>query len=235
MKLKHFGWMFVMVILLFSISSVNAESYKDVSAGEALDMLLENPDIVVIDVSPMYEKGHVPRAVNHPVGDGSLEEGIPMLDKDKSYLVYCHGDGPSMAGAQALVDAGFEDVYRLDGNYKAWVDAGYPVAMLMDYKDVAPDEALKMILENPDLVVIDVSPMYDKGHLPGAVNHPVGDGSLDEGIPMLDRSKPYLIYCHMESASRSGAQKLVDAGFQHVYRMEGDYKAWVDAGYPIEK
>jgi rhodanese-related sulfurtransferase len=51
---------------------------------------------------------------------------------------------------------------------------------------------------------------------------------------MLDKSKPYLVYCHTESASRQGAQKLVDAGFTMVYRLEGEYDAWVDAGYMVE-
>jgi rhodanese-related sulfurtransferase len=235
MKIRNLFWMLIFVVFLFSMSSVNAASYKDVTPEEALNMLIEDQELVVVDVSPMYDKGHLPRSVNHPVGDGSLDEGIPMLDKNKTYLVYCHGDAPSMAGAQKLVDSGFEKVYRLIGNYKAWVDAGYPLAMIEDYVDVTPQEALKMMLENPELVTIDVSPAYGKGHLPNAVNHPVGDGSLDEGIPMLDRSKNYLVYCHMESASRNGAQKLVDAGFQKVYRIDGDYSAWVNAGYPVEK
>jgi rhodanese-related sulfurtransferase len=33
----------------------------------------------------------------------------------------------SILGAQKLVDAGFESVFRLAGNYAAWVDAGYMV------------------------------------------------------------------------------------------------------------
>ena len=50
-----------------------------------------------------------------------------MLDAMKMYLVYCHGDAPSILGAQKLVDAGFEHVYRLEGNYGAWLEAGYDV------------------------------------------------------------------------------------------------------------
>ena len=88
---------------------------------------------------------------------------------------------------------------------------------------------------NPDLTVIDVSPDYAKGHLPGAVNYYLGDGSLDAAIPNLDKNAMYLVYCHFESASRAGAQKLEDAGFQNVYRLDGDYSAWVAFGYPIEK
>jgi rhodanese-related sulfurtransferase len=34
---------------------------------------------------------------------------------------------------------------------------------------------------------------------------------------------------------RLGAQKLADAGFTKVYRLAGEYKAWVAAGLPIEK
>jgi rhodanese-related sulfurtransferase len=102
------------------------------------------------------------------------------------------------------------------------------------YTDVSPAEAKKMIDENPDLIVLDVSPAYDSGHLPHAVNHPVGDGSLDEAIPTLDKEATYLVYCHVESASRLGAQKLADAGFMNVYRLQGEYDAWIEAGYPVE-
>ena len=34
---------------------------------------------------------------------------------------------PAMAGAQLMEDAGFKNVYRLEGNYGAWVDAGNDV------------------------------------------------------------------------------------------------------------
>jgi len=102
------------------------------------------------------------------------------------------------------------------------------------YVDVTPEEAKMLIEENPDLIIIDVSPNYDNGHLPGAVNYYVGDGSLDAAIPDLDPEGKYLVYCHVMSASVQGAEKLVDAGFKNVYRLKGEYSAWVDAGYEVE-
>ena len=105
----------------------------------------------------------------------------------------------------------------------------------MSYVDITPAEAKALIEQTPDIIIIDVSPAYAKGHLPNAVNYYLGDGSLDRAIPNLDKEKTYLVYCHMERPSIQGAQKLVDAGFKHVYRLKGEYKAWVDAGYPIEK
>ncbi|MBD3355250.1 hypothetical protein GF361_04665 [Candidatus Woesearchaeota archaeon] len=103
------------------------------------------------------------------------------------------------------------------------------------YVDISAMEAKEMIDTNDNLVVIDVSPHYDKGHLPGAVHYYLGDGSLDAAIPTLDKSKDYLVYCHVDSVAIAGAEKLVDAGFDPVYRLEGNYGGWVDAGYPIEQ
>jgi len=102
------------------------------------------------------------------------------------------------------------------------------------YTDVSPAEAKALIDDNPDLIIIDVSPAYDQGHLPGAVNYYIGDGTLDAALANLEPNAMYLVYCHVMSASVSGAQKLIDAGFTKVYRLEGEYDAWVDAGYTIE-
>ena len=118
----------ILITLIVSVcSSDSAPKYVDVSAEEAKILIDNNPDIVIIDVSPKYDQGHIPGAINYYLGDGSLDEAIPTLDKSKTYLVYCHVDSVAIAGAEMLIEAGFEKVYRLEGNYSAWVDAGYPV------------------------------------------------------------------------------------------------------------
>ncbi len=103
------------------------------------------------------------------------------------------------------------------------------------YTDLTPGQAKQLIDTTPDLVILDVSPKYAEGHLPGAINHYIGDGSLKTAIPTLDPSVPYLVYCHVDSASIGGAEALVAAGFSTVYRLQGNYAAWVTAGYPVEK
>ena len=100
------------------------------------------------------------------------------------------------------------------------------------YMDVSPAEAKDLIAAKKDLVIVDVSPYYAKGHLPGAISIPLA--TLDGKIPSLDRTKPYLVYCHGDSPSIAGAQKLAAAGFSPVYRLKGNYAAWVAAGYPVE-
>jgi rhodanese-related sulfurtransferase len=102
------------------------------------------------------------------------------------------------------------------------------------YMDVSPAEAKKLMEDNSDLVIIDVSGGYAQGHLPGAVNHWLGP-PLEKAIQNFDKNGKYLVYCHSDRASIAGAQQLIDAGFKNVYRLRGNYEAWIDAGYDIEK
>jgi rhodanese-related sulfurtransferase len=109
-----------------AITSAPAQTgYTDLTPAQAKDLIAGNKELVIVDVSPYYANGHLPGAVSIPLA--TLDAKIPTLDRTKTYLVYCHGDGPSRSGAQKLVDAGFSKVYRLAGNYAAWVAAGYPV------------------------------------------------------------------------------------------------------------
>jgi rhodanese-related sulfurtransferase len=103
-------------------------TYMDIQPAEAYSLYENGTFDLIIDVVGLniYSLGHLPGAVNYVWADGTLNETIPTLDKNLTYLVYCHTDPPSTASAQALVNAGFPSVYRLEGNYRAWVDAGYP-------------------------------------------------------------------------------------------------------------
>ena len=211
-------------------------AYTEVSAAKAKMLIDANLDQVVIDVSNGFSVGHIPWAVSYPLGNGSLDKAIPNLDKNKPYLVYDREDGPSIFSAVTLVHAGLDKVYRLKGNFQAWVNAGYTVEkQAKSYTDVNAAKAKKLIDGTPGLVVIDVSPSYADGHIPGAKNYPLGDGSLDKEIPKLDKSKPYLVYCHGDGPAIEAAKKLVDAGFGKVYRLKGNFQAWVNAGYKVEK
>jgi len=105
------------------------DTYMDIKPKEAYERWQNEEFDLIIDVVGLdiYSLGHLPGAVNYVWADGTLNKKIPELDPTWTYLVYCHTDPPSTASAQALVDAGFEHVYRLEGNFKAWKDSGYPV------------------------------------------------------------------------------------------------------------
>lgn len=122
------------------------------------------------------------------------------------------------------------------GIFAASTKVSYMDAMpKLSYMDVMPKDAYKMIMDTPNIIIVDVSPIYAKGHLPKAINAYVGDGTLDKELEKWDKNATYLVYCHTDEASMLGAKKLIDAGFKNVYRLKGNYSAWVEAGLPIEK
>ncbi len=203
--------------------------YVEVPAEEAWVMTQENPDLVVVDVSPMYDEGHLPGAVSAPLS--SLDSIAAEWDPQGDYLVYCHSREASERGAQTLVDAGFAAVYRLGGEYGGWTDAGLPVSTGA-YIEVPADLASRMMDLNPELIVVDVSPMYDQGHLPGALSAPLAE--LEAAATEWDPAVPYLVYCHSQEASEEGARTLEEMDFDLVYRLQGEYGGWVEAGYAVE-
>ncbi len=157
-----------------------------------------------------------------------LEDLIMGLDQSKTYLVYCHGDAPSIAGAELLVKNGFLNVHRLEGNYGAWDEVSFvdlPVASVKSKIDAGDFKA-----------IFDVSSAYLQGHLPGATNANAGGGgtALANLIANMDKTKTYLVYCHSDAPSFAGAQLMEDAGFMNVSRLEGNYSAWTSAGYAVE-
>lgn len=228
----------IIAVALFSFYSCDNEddgsekkSYTDVMASQVkmdiVDDATISPYEAIVDVSPAYDQGHLPFATNAGSVDG-LGDMLSGWDKSKTYLVYCHGDAPSIAGAELMVANGFLNVHRLKGNYGAWDD--------VSFVDIAA-ETVKSKMDAEDFdAIFDVSPAYNQGHLPGATNANESGGgtALSDLIDGMDKTKTYLVYCHGDAPAMAGAQLMEDAGFMNVYRLEGNYGAWVDAGYDVE-
>ncbi|MCF7794541.1 MAG: rhodanese-like domain-containing protein [Candidatus Cloacimonetes bacterium] len=106
------------------------DSYKDVNAYEAYNLMKIYPNLKIIDVSGMYSMGHIPGSINLFIGDGSLDEALAELSKNDRYLIYYHTDTTSKEAAEKFLEAGFKKIYRLDGNFSSWVEAGFETASL---------------------------------------------------------------------------------------------------------
>lgn len=74
---------------------------------------------------------------------------------------------------------------------------------------------------------------FARGHLPGAINVPLG--SLSDKTADFDPQQPTIVVCASGNRSRSGASKLVDAGFSDVYNLRGGTMGWMRAGFATEK
>lgn len=102
---------------------------REVEATEVVALGSDAEGVVLLDVrSPAeYAAGHVPGAVNIPVGD--LGDRLAELEdaRDDEIIVYCEKGGRAATAADALLEAGFAKVGHLVGDMSAWRDAGHPV------------------------------------------------------------------------------------------------------------
>ncbi len=98
--------------------SDNHNSYQQISADEAKEMMDTQPDYLILDVreADEYQRGHISGAVLFPVGSidaSSAEQMIPS--KDTLLLVYCRSGNRSKTAASALAGLGYTQVYEFGG------------------------------------------------------------------------------------------------------------------------
>lgn len=102
---------------LSSVQTVDAQQFSSVVATAGT---------TVIDVRTPAEfaAGHLDGAVNIDVQGADFDAQIAALPKDGTYAVYCHSGRRSADATSKMADAGFTEVYNLDGGVQAWAAAG---------------------------------------------------------------------------------------------------------------
>lgn len=87
---------------------------------------IAEPGVVLLDVrTPMeFVEGHIEGATNIDFQSGSFESQIESLDKSATYAVYCRSGNRSGQAVKVMHDAGFHDVFHLDGGVIDWTNAG---------------------------------------------------------------------------------------------------------------
>ena len=88
---------------------------------------------------------------------------------------------------------------------------------------IKPEDAKKMLeSENPPALIDVREPdEFASGHIPNAVNVPLGDvvnGVIRLGIP---KDQPVMVYCRTGRRSSEAASKLQGAGYQKIYDLGG--------------
>ncbi len=93
---------------------------KTITTDELAEKLGSTRDLVLVDVREPYEfaEGHVPRAVNIPLG--SLTGRARELDPAAETLLICHSGRRSKTAAKLLTRAGFSDAKSVRGGTLAW-------------------------------------------------------------------------------------------------------------------
>ncbi|BCT92102.1 membrane protein [Lysobacter helvus] len=103
-------------------------SYKALRPA-ALTALINRENALVVDLSSTaeFEKGHIPGSKNVQPSQFDPENKQLANAKSLPVVAVCRTGQASAAAAKRLKQAGFEQVYWLDGGIAAWQQADLPL------------------------------------------------------------------------------------------------------------
>ena len=85
--------------------------------------------VITLDVRTPIEfaEGHIEGARLIDFQSGNFENDIAALDKNATYAVYCRSGNRSGQAVKVMQDAGFKNIYNLNGGVIDWANAGLPL------------------------------------------------------------------------------------------------------------
>ena len=109
-----------------------------------------------------------------------------------------------------------------------------PAADTPDYRQINMQEAIAMMEEESDYILLDVRTPeeFSEKHIPGAINVP-NETIGSEEIPELpDKDQLILVYCRSGNRSKQASEKLVALGYTNIVEFGGinDWPADVVTG-----
>jgi rhodanese-related sulfurtransferase len=92
--------------------------------------LINRHSAVLLDVreAKEFEGGHLPNAMHIPLSELAARGSELAKLTSRPVVAYCERGQRSRSAAGALTRLGFTDIYHLTGGFRAWKEAGLPVA-----------------------------------------------------------------------------------------------------------
>lgn len=89
----------------------------------------DNPDFVILDIQPdaYYNEAYIKGCIHIDMFRGHEVDKIDVLDRSKTYLVYCRTGLKSDIGVKYMEKEGFKNIYHLYEGFGSWIDEGLPV------------------------------------------------------------------------------------------------------------
>jgi len=120
------------VIVMALVTGLSAqEQPKKVTAVDPDRVRLEvslDPASIIVDVRMKFEyrSGHIEKAVNLPKRK-ELDRFIAATPKHRPLYVYCQTETRARQAAELLNEAGFENVFIIEGGIQKWKAYNLPV------------------------------------------------------------------------------------------------------------
>ena len=113
--------MLLSVLAIFVLAGCSKEtaenSYKQISMDEAVTMMAEETDYIILDVRTPEEfaEKHIPNAINVPNETIGKDEIPELPNKEQLILVYCRSGNRSKQTSEKLVKLGYTNIYEFGG------------------------------------------------------------------------------------------------------------------------
>ena len=144
MKRKNLVFMVVLMISTAFAFNASLALAKDMTAKDLVAEAKKNVVMIsVSDAKALFDKGgvifldcrdakefksgHIPGALN--ISRGLLEFKVTgkIPDKNAEIVMYCKSGGRGCLACESIGKMGYKNVKNMDGGWKAWTKAGYPV------------------------------------------------------------------------------------------------------------
>ena len=112
-------------VLLLAGCSTNAAGVTNMNVSQ-FSQKIKEAGVVTLDVRTPAEfaEGHIEGARLIDFQSGNFESEIAGLDKEATYAVYCRSGNRSGQAVAIMHDAGFHNVYNLEGGVIDWANEG---------------------------------------------------------------------------------------------------------------
>ena len=213
----------VLMILIVALCAGCGEkiNFKSLTHEEAIKMIAEKPDAIVLDVRTPeeYEKKHIPNAKSVPLEEFQNGNFSSLPDKNATILIYCWTGRRAQDAAQLLVDKGYKNVYEF-GGIADWKGAVVGEEL---FKHISQDEAREILTSDPEAVLIDCRfpKDYEARHIVGAVFVPKEAVMAEDFSKIPNKDATIICYCGDGNRARQTAKLLAEKGYTNVYEMGG--------------
>ena len=98
-------------------SNTQTNTYRQISMGEAVDMMAQETGYIILDVRrpDEFTAGHIPNAINVPNETIGTDDIPELPDKNQLIMVYCRSGRRSKEAAEKLVKLGYTNIVEFGG------------------------------------------------------------------------------------------------------------------------
>jgi len=205
-------------------------------AGLTADQVLERQrgGAVILDTRPamQFGAGHIPGAVNIPLGGQYASSAATLLGLDKEIVLVAEEEAALEESRMRLARVGMEHVVgSLKGGMAQWAAEQKPAAQIAQ---IAAEELNRELAASPDSIqVVDVrrKPEWEQGHIGGALHKPLD--RLESMLGDLKRDRPIVVHCKGGYRSGIACSLIQRAGFENVTNLIGGLDAWQACRLPV--